>query len=116
MPRACFSKPTDQCPQPSGEEQKGKPFDGGRIASPDSLSDEGLWPLLVCIVRNLQQAAVLPLLLIMTANQSERAIDKNGDEIQIWAWVPNRRFYSYLNFNLKTESYCTALVRKKLSM
>lgn len=39
---------------------------------------------------------MLPLLLIMTANQSERAIDKNGGEIQIWAWVPNRRFYSYI--------------------
>ena len=51
------------------------------------------------------------------ANQNERAIDKNGDEIQIWAWVPDRRFYSYIyTFNLKTESYSTALVRKKLSM
>lgn len=86
MPRAGFSKPTDQCPRLSHEE-KGKTVDEGETASPDSLTGEGLWPLPVCIFRNPQQAVMLPLL-IMTANQSERAIDKNGDEIQIWVWVP----------------------------
>lgn len=96
MPRACFSKPTNQCPQLSHEEEKGKTVDGGETASPDSLTGEGLWPLPLCIFRNPQQAAMLPCLLIMTVNQSERAIDKNGNEIQIWAWVPDRRFYIYI--------------------
>lgn len=52
MPRAGFSKPTDQCPRLSHEEEKGKRVNGGETASPGSLADEGLWALPVCIFRN----------------------------------------------------------------
>lgn len=50
--------------------REGKAFDGGSVVSPESFPDNGLRALLV-----------LSLLLIMIANQSERCIDKEPDEI-----------------------------------
>lgn len=81
MHRAWFSPPV--------KNRNGKTFDGGAVVSPESFPDGGLWPLPVCASSVPTADTEPPLVLIMTANQSERCIDKEPDDaISIQAWVP----------------------------
>lgn len=88
--RAWFSKSAEWCPQSSWD-PKGEDIYLMEVQqclqNPFPVVGSGLC---LCVhLQSPQQARMLRLLSIVTANQSERCIDKEPDEaISIQAWVP----------------------------